>query len=74
MGQTKAEIKASLITQYSEALDVLLEESETLEDFADLEEAVSQLAERTLPQTLSTLQKSKDFSPSMSSVSRSAAK
>lgn len=74
MRQTKAEIKASLIAQYSEALDVLLEESETLEDFADLEEGVSQFAERTLPQTLSTLLSGKDFPPSMSSLSRSAAK
>jgi DNA-binding HxlR family transcriptional regulator len=63
MKQNKADLKAALIAQYSEALDVLLEENETLEDFADLEEAVSQLAERTLPRTLSTLQASKDFPP-----------
>ena len=68
MKQSKAEIKANLIAQYSEAVDKLLEESERLEGFAELEEAVSQLAERTLPQTLSTLLSSKDFSPKVSEL------
>jgi len=69
MRQSKADLKASLIAHYSEALEELLEQSESLEDFADLEEAVSQLAERTLPQTLSSLQSAKDFSPSVSRLS-----
>lgn len=63
MGQTKAEMKAALLAQYSDALDELLAANEQIEGFADLEEAVSQLAERTLPQTLGTLLSSKDFSP-----------
>lgn len=55
-------------------LDTLLEEREGLEDFAELEEAVSQLAERTLPQTLSALQASKAFSPSVSRLPTKSAK
>lgn len=68
MNQSKAELKAELLGRYSVALDTLFEESEGLEDFAELEEAVSQLAERTLPQTLSALQASKAFSPKVSRV------
>lgn len=69
MKQSKAELKASLIAKYSEALDKLLDANEAIEDFSELEEAVSQLAERTLPETLSTLLSSKDFSPSGSKLS-----
>lgn len=68
----KAETKAALIAQYSEALDELLEANEHIEDFAELEEAVSQLAEKTLPATLSRLQATKDFSPSVPKVSKEA--
>lgn len=68
MKRTKAEIKANLIAQYSEAVDKLLEASESLDDFAELEQAVSELAERTLPQTLSTLLESKDFPPEVSEL------
>ena len=69
MRQSKADLKTKLMARYSEAVDKLLEESEALEDFADLEEAVSQLAEQTLPQTLSTLLSSKDFSPCVHKLS-----
>lgn len=69
MRQSKADLKTKLMAQYSEAVDKLLEESEALEDFADLEEAVSQRAEQTLPQTLSTLLSSKDFSPCVPKLS-----
>ena len=68
MNQRKADLKAKLLAHYSVALDTLLEESEGLEEFAALEEAVSQLAERTLPHTLSSLQASKAFSPKVSRV------
>lgn len=74
MNQREAELRAELLAAYSVALDTLLEESEGLEDFAELEEAVSQLAERTLPHTLSSLQASKSFSPSVSSVRGKPAK
>lgn len=74
MKKNRAELKAALVKQYSDALETLLEENERLEDFAELEEAVSQLAERALPQTLSTLQASKDFSPSVSELPAKAAK
>lgn len=74
MNQREADLKAELLARYSVALDTLLEESEGLEDFAELEEAVSQLAERTLPQTLSALQASKAFSPSVSRLPTKSAK
>lgn len=51
MPQTKAELKAALTAKYNEALDELLEASEHMENFAELEEAVRQLAEKTLPAT-----------------------
>lgn len=63
MKKSQGNLKAALLAQYSDALDELLAINEQLKDFTDLEEAVSQLAERTLPKTLSTLQASKDFSP-----------
>ena len=72
--RNQAELKAALMAHYSQALDELLAKNEGLEDFGELEEAVSQLAEQTLPQTLSALQQSKDFSPEVSSVRRKAPK
>lgn len=63
MKREKAELKAALLSHYSKALNELLAANERIEDFAALEEAVSKLAEQTLPETLSQLQKAKDFSP-----------
>lgn len=74
MKRTQVELKAALLAQYSEALDKLLTKNAGLEDFGELEEAVSQLAEQTLPQTLSTLQMSKDFSPTVSKLSTKTTK
>lgn len=63
MKRTKSEIKAELMEQYSKAIDQLLEENEKVKNFGELEEAVTKLAEKTLPETLSQIQKTKDFSP-----------
>ncbi len=63
MKKEKSEIKAELMKEYSKALDQLLEENEKIEGFAELEEAVTRLAEKTLPKTLSQIQKIKAFSP-----------
>lgn len=63
MKREKSEIKAELMKEYSKALDKLLEENERVEDFAELEEAVTKLAEKILPETLSQIQKIKAFSP-----------
>lgn len=74
MKRTQTELKAALMAQYSEALDELLAKNEEIEDFGELEEAVDALAKRTLPETVSTLQASKDFSPELPRVSREAKK
>jgi DNA-binding HxlR family transcriptional regulator len=63
MSTNKAELKEVLIRRYSKAVDELLEENEGIEEFAALEEAVTRLAEKTLPETLATLQASKAFPP-----------
>jgi DNA-binding HxlR family transcriptional regulator len=68
----RAALKEELLKRYSQALEELLEESEGIEDFGELEEAVNGLAQKTLPRTLSALQESKDFSPSVPKVSKSA--
>jgi hypothetical protein len=70
----KSALKEELLKRYSQALDEMLEESEGIEDFGELEEAVNGLAQKTLPQTLSALQGSKDFPPEMSKVSKSTTK
>lgn len=74
MKRTQTELKAALMAQYSEAHDELLAKNEEIEDFGELEEAVDALAKRTLPETVSTLQASKDFSPELPRVSREAKK
>lgn len=63
MRKDKANLKAELLTKYSEALDELLKECETKEDFRELEEAVEKLAQKTLPETLKRVAEGKDFSP-----------
>ncbi len=74
MTKSQAKLKAELLQRYSEQLDKLLEKSQGIEDFAEMEEAVSAFAEQTLPQTLSEVQASKDFSPSVSKVSKASQK
>lgn len=64
----RAALKEELLKRYSQALDELLEESEGIEDFGELEEAVHSLAQKTLPPTLSALQGSKDFPPKLPEV------
>ena len=61
----REKLKEDLMASYSVAIDKLLAENEEIEDYAELEEAVSRLAERTLPNTLSQLQATKDFPPSV---------
>jgi hypothetical protein len=68
MKKSQGELKAELVAKYSEALDELLGETETKEDFRELEEAVEKLAAKTLPaktlpETLKRVAESKDFSP-----------
>jgi hypothetical protein len=74
MTKRQAQVKAELMQRYSEQLDKLLEKSQGLEDFGEMEEAVNEFAEATLPQTLSELQASKDFSPAVSKVSKGGQK
>ena len=74
MTKSQAKLKAELLQRYSEQLDKLLEKSQGIEDFAEMEEAVSAFAEQTLLQTLSEVQASKDFSPSVSKVSKASQK
>jgi hypothetical protein len=69
MTKSQAKLKAELMKRYSEELDKLLEKSLGIEDFGEMEEAVSAFAEQTLPQTLSEIQASKDFPPSVSKMS-----
>ena len=69
MNTNRAKLREALISRYSEALDELLEVNEGIDNFAELEEAVTRLAERTLPETIATLQASKAFSPSVSTLS-----
>ena len=64
MDNDKAELRRALIERYKEALDELLRANEEIDDFAELEEAVTRLAEKTLPETLSQLQQGKAFPPS----------
>jgi|APDOM4702015248_1054824.scaffolds.fasta_scaffold1461232_1 hypothetical protein len=63
MRKSQVELKAALLAKYSEALDELLAETETKEDFRELEEAVEKLAAKTLPETLKRVAEDKDFSP-----------
>ena len=70
----KAAIKAELLERYSVAVDELLEESEGVEEFEELEECVNVLAQKTLPKVLSTLQDSKDFPPEMPHMPKTTAK
>ena len=74
MIKSQGKLKAELMERYSQELDKLLEKSQGLEDFGEIEEAVSRFAEQTLPQTLSEVQASKDFSPSVSKVSKASQK
>ena len=74
MTKSQAKLKAELLQRYSEQLDKLLEKSQGIEDFAEMEEAVSAFVEQTLPQTLSEVQASKEFSPSVSKVSKASQK
>jgi len=74
MRVNKAALREELLKRYSQALDELLEKSEGMEDFGELEEAVNGLAQKTLPPTLSALQDSKDFSPKLPDVPKSSAK
>ena len=61
--KSKAEIKAELIESYSKAVDELLEKNEKIDNFVDLEKAVAELAEQTLPNALGRLQEVQTFSP-----------
>jgi len=63
MRKSQVELKAALLAKYSEALDELLAETETKEDFRELEEAVEKLAAKTLPETLKRVAEDKDVSP-----------
>lgn len=64
MNSDKAELRRVLIERHTEALDELLRANDEIDDFAELEEAVTRLAEKTLPETLSQLQQGKAFPPS----------
>lgn len=64
MNNDKAKLRRVLIERYTEALDELLGANDEIDDFAELEEAVTHLAEKTLPETLSQLQQGKAFPPS----------
>jgi vacuolar-type H+-ATPase subunit E/Vma4 len=66
MRKDKTTLKTELLTKYSEALDELLKECETKEDFRELEEAVEKLAAKALPETLKQVVESKDFFPKVS--------
>jgi hypothetical protein len=74
MTKSQANLKAALMERYSKELDKLLEKSQGLEDFGELEEAVSAFAAQTLPRTLSAIQASKDFSSAVSKVSNGSQK
>lgn len=66
--KSKAEIKTELIETYSKAVDELLKKNESIDDFVELEKAVAELAEKTLPDTLGTMQEVQTFSPKVSKV------
>ena len=72
MTKSQGNLKAELMQHYSEELDKLLEKSQGIEDFGEIEKAVSEFTEQTLASTLSELQASKDFSPSVSKVSKAS--
>jgi hypothetical protein len=74
MTKSQAQVKVELMQRYSEQLDKLLETSQGLEDFGEMEEAVNAFAAQTLPETLSEIQASKDFPPSVSKVSKASQK
>lgn len=74
MTKSQAQVKAELMQRYSEQLDKLLAKSVGIEDFGEMEEAVSAFAEQTLPQTLSEVQASKGFPPSVSKLSKASHK
>ncbi len=66
--KSKAEIKAELIETYSKAVDELLEKNDEIDNFVDLEKAVVELAEQTLPKALGTLQEEQIFFPKVSKL------
>jgi vacuolar-type H+-ATPase subunit E/Vma4 len=68
MRTKEAMLKEKLLEKYSKELDELFAKSRETKDFGALERQVSELAEHILPSTLSELQTSKDFSPSMPRV------
>jgi hypothetical protein len=70
MRTNQGKLKAELMERYSEELDKLLEKSQGIADFAEMEEAVNEFAAATLPQTLSEVQASKDFPPSVPKLSK----
>jgi hypothetical protein len=70
MTNKQASVKAKLMEKYSKELDELLAKNEESPAFSELERRVSEFAEGILPETLSELQASKDFSPSVSRVSK----
>lgn len=66
--KSKADIKAELIETYSKAVDELLEKNDKIDNFVDLEKAVAELAEETLPNTLGVLQEMQTFFPKVSKL------
>jgi len=70
--KSKVEIKASMMEQYSKAVDELLEANEQIDNFVDLEKVVGELAEKTLPKVLGELQEGHTFSPKVLEVQRAS--
>lgn len=66
--KSKTELKAAMMEHYSKAVDELLEANEQIDDFVELEKAVSELAEKTLPKVLSDLQEGHHFPPQVSKL------
>ena len=66
--KSKAEIKAELIETYSKAVDELLEKNDKIDNFVELEKAIAELGEKTLPNALGALQEGQTFSPKMSKL------
>lgn len=63
MNNDKTKLRRVLIERYTETLDELPGVNDEIGDFAELEEAVTHLAEKTLPETLSQLQQGRAFPP-----------
>jgi|FLYL01.1.fsa_nt_gi hypothetical protein len=63
MDKAKEALKAELLEMYSQALDEMLEACPAQADFAVLEEQVEKLAQKTLPETLSTLAQERGIFP-----------